>query len=52
MRASEVNPGAVAFWKDVIAEFTDGTATESERDGQRHAWRVFSFESIALRATS
>lgn len=48
VRVSLGNPVALAFWQSVIAEFTDGTATESEIPGQPNAWRVFSFESAAV----
>ncbi|WP_437599505.1 GNAT family N-acetyltransferase [Sorangium sp. So ce590] len=49
VRVSEGNAGALAFWRGVVAEFTNGAATESTRPGQPHAWRVFSFESVPER---
>jgi predicted acetyltransferase len=45
VRVSEGNRGALRFWAGVIAEYTQGTATEVERAGSPHAWRVFSFDS-------
>ena len=45
VRVSERNAGAVPFWADVVAEFTNGTAVESSRPGNPSPWRVFSFES-------
>ena len=43
IRVSEGNPGALAFWVNVIAAFTNGAATESTLPGNPHPWRVFSF---------
>jgi predicted acetyltransferase len=45
VRVSEGNSGALPFWTGVIAEFTNGTATEFKHPGNPHAWRVFSFAS-------
>ena len=45
VRVSSGKIGAVEFWRDVITEFTGGTGVESERAGDAHPWRVFSFES-------
>lgn len=45
VRVSEGNTGALAFWTGVIADFSNGTVTESTRPGSPHPWRVFSFES-------
>lgn len=45
VRVAEGNPGALGFWRGVVAEFTNGTATESLRPGQPTRWRVLSFES-------
>ncbi|HEX6763927.1 MAG TPA: GNAT family N-acetyltransferase [Polyangiaceae bacterium] len=47
VRVSEENPAALAFWRGIIAEFTNGTMTESIRPSARNAWRVFRFESTA-----
>jgi predicted acetyltransferase len=47
VRVSEGNPGALAFWTGVIANFTRGAAVELKRPGDPHAWRVFSFDSAA-----
>ncbi|WP_438020225.1 hypothetical protein WMF18_14645 [Sorangium sp. So ce315] len=41
--------GALAI--PVIAELTNGTATDSRRPGESDAWRVFSFESAPVLAT-
>ena len=46
VRVSEGNSGALAFWSEVIAELTHGSATVSMRPGQPNSWRVFSFESV------
>lgn len=45
VRVSEGNTGALAFWRGVIAKYTNGAATESKRPGKPHAWRVLSFAS-------
>lgn len=45
VRASEGVPGAVPFWRSVVAEFTGGAAAEFERPGSPYAWRVFAFAS-------
>lgn len=45
VRVSETNPGALAFWREVVTAFTNGGATESTRPGAMNAWRVFSFEA-------
>jgi predicted acetyltransferase len=45
VRVSEGNPGAVPFWRSVIAENTSGAVSESKRPGHPHEWRVFSFGS-------
>lgn len=44
VRVSEGNPRALAFWTQIVAEFAAGTASESIRPGEPHAWRVFNFE--------
>ncbi len=46
VRVSEANPNALSFWAGVIAEFTNGAATESSRPGKPNPWRVFAFESV------
>jgi len=48
VRISEGNRAALAFWQRTVAEFTQGTATESTRPGNPHAWRVLYFESHGL----
>lgn len=50
VRVSEGNSGALPFWTSVIAEYTDGNATEFTRPGDTHNWRVFSFESAQILA--
>lgn len=45
VRVSEGNPGAIPFWAGAIAEFANGTATQSTKPGNPHRWRVFSFET-------
>ncbi|MEO8452035.1 MAG: GNAT family N-acetyltransferase [Gemmatimonadota bacterium] len=45
VRVSEGNPGALPFWADVIAEFTNGDVAESTHPGNPNDWRVFSFAS-------
>ena len=52
VRASEGNPGALRFWTGVIAEHTDGAATERAHPGEPHPWRVFSFESTPRRGSA
>lgn len=47
VRVSEKNRGAIAFWREVISDLTNGSATETERAGTPNAWRVFSFERAA-----
>jgi predicted acetyltransferase len=47
VRASAGVPGAVPFWRGVVAEFTSGAATELERPGSPHGWHVFSFDSAS-----
>lgn len=46
VRVSQDNPDAGAFWARVIAEYTRGAVTESQRKGSPNGWRVFSFESL------
>ena len=47
VRVAETNTGGLAFWRDVIAEYTSGAASESMLAGKLIDWRVFSFESVA-----
>jgi predicted acetyltransferase len=51
VRVSKGNREALPFWERVIAEFTSGAATEFERPGTPHAWRVFSFDSAPRRTS-
>lgn len=45
VRVSEGNTKALPFWEGVIAEYTNGAATELRRPGTPNAWRVFAFAS-------
>jgi predicted acetyltransferase len=45
VRASERNPGACVFWRNVIGELTGGSAAEIARTVKDHPWRFFSFAS-------
>jgi predicted acetyltransferase len=45
VRVSLGNKGALRFWADVIAEYTNGAATDVERPGTPNRWRVFSFDN-------
>jgi predicted acetyltransferase len=46
VRALDRNPGAVAFWRRVVTDFTNGAAIETVRPGPPSAWRVFSFTTV------
>lgn len=45
VRSSEGVPSAVKFWRRVIAEFTQGTATEQQLPEQPYPRRVFLLDS-------
>ena len=45
VRVLEKNAGALAFWRDTIATFTQGRFSESRLTREPNEWRVFSFES-------
>jgi len=45
VRVLEKNTGALAFWRDTIATFSDGSFSESQLRREPNDWRVFSFES-------
>jgi predicted acetyltransferase len=45
VRVSEANKSAVSFWTGAITEYAPGSAAEFKRDGEPHAWRVFSFDA-------
>lgn len=47
VRVSEANTAAFRFWREIIREYSAGTAIESVRSGAPHRWRVFSFDSRA-----
>ncbi|WP_437812654.1 GNAT family N-acetyltransferase [Sorangium sp. So ce1078] len=51
VRVSEGNAGALAFWRGVVSEFTNGAATDTTRPGHPSPWRVFSFESAPEHVT-
>jgi predicted acetyltransferase len=46
VRVSADNAGALAFWRCIVAEFTNGMATESTHVDGAKTWRVFSFENV------
>jgi len=52
VRVLEKNRGALAFWCDAIAAYTDGRFTEPAPSAKPNAWRVFSFESPPADTTS
>jgi predicted acetyltransferase len=43
VRSSESNPGALAFWRDVVAELTGGAAKTSSWSGKTSQFCVFRF---------
>jgi hypothetical protein len=45
VRVLQKNAGALAFWRDTIATFTDGSFSESRLRREPNDWQVFSFES-------
>jgi predicted acetyltransferase len=45
VRVLEKNRGALVFWRDTVAGFTNGRYTESSSSNQPEDWRVFSFDS-------
>ncbi|MFL5441329.1 MAG: GNAT family N-acetyltransferase, partial [Myxococcales bacterium] len=47
VRVSEGNRAALAFWRDVVSEFTGGAAKERQLPGQPNGWRVLTFDSVA-----
>jgi hypothetical protein len=52
VRVLEKNRGALAFWCDAIAAYTDGRFTEPAPSARPNDWRVFSFESPPADTTS
>ncbi|HKW48685.1 MAG TPA: GNAT family N-acetyltransferase [Gemmatimonadaceae bacterium] len=52
VRVLESNSGALAFWRDVVAEYSKGTASESKVAAPPNNWRVFSFECTRGRVGS
>ena len=52
VRVSEGNQEGLRFWANVIGEYTSGTAVQTTRSGNPHAWRVFSFNSANRRTSS
>ena len=51
VRVSEGNRGAVPFWRNVIAEYTNAGAIEHARPGSPNNWRVFTFQSQESRCS-
>ncbi|MGC4087675.1 MAG: GNAT family N-acetyltransferase [Polyangiaceae bacterium] len=45
VRAADKNPRAVAFWREAIAVYGQGAASESQRTTATGSWTVFSFDS-------
>ena len=45
VRVSEGNVAALAFWRELVAEFSGGAFAELTRPGEPYPWRVFRFES-------
>jgi predicted acetyltransferase len=45
VRVSEGNLGALAFWAQVIEQYSGGRAIQSQLPGDPNTWRVFSFAS-------
>ena len=39
------NARALAFWRETLREFTNGTAREAERHDANGVWRVFAFDA-------
>ena len=52
VRVLERNGNAVAFWRDVVAEYSKGTASESKLSAPPNTWRVFFFEATRSRVGS
>jgi predicted acetyltransferase len=46
VRVAENNRRALGFWREVIGEFTNGSATESPLVREDNLWRVFSFTTL------
>jgi predicted acetyltransferase len=49
VRVSEANRAGLPFWREVIRSYTSGVFVESERPGQPHGWRIFTFATTAQR---
>jgi len=45
VRVLEKNDAGLAFWRDVVAEYSKGTASESKQSSPTNAWSVFFFEN-------
>jgi predicted acetyltransferase len=45
VRVLAQNARALAFWRETVHEFTQGTADESERHDANGVWRVFAFDA-------
>jgi len=47
VRAADLNPDAVTFWRKVVARYTNDTAKESERHDGIKNWVVFCFNNAS-----
>lgn len=45
VRAAANNLAAVSFWRGIIAEYSGGTSSESQRQSSQQSWKVFSFHT-------
>lgn len=45
VRVVDTNPNGAAFWAALIAEYTNGSTTDTIRHDNGRAWRVFTFAS-------
>ena len=43
VRVSEANRAGLPFWHSTVQEYTRNAFSESQRPGNPHGWRVFSF---------
>jgi predicted acetyltransferase len=50
VRVSEANRAGLPFWRAAVQEYTNGTFSEAERDGDPHGWRVLTFRSVNSKA--
>lgn len=45
VRVAERNSRALAFWSEVVSDFTAGGGSSWTQPGSPNSWRIFSFES-------